>query len=80
MLHSDGTTKFGEKFGGFQVTTPDSCYSICLSDMKAGGAMDFKDLLRNALSDIHSSCQAVGNMDHSDVTKRVLLSLKKYDV
>ena len=43
-LHSDGTTKFGEKFGGFQVTAQDLEYSytLCLAEMKAGGAKDFQ--------------------------------------
>ena len=44
-LHSDGTTKFGEKFGGFQVTTQESSYTLCLTEMKAGGAKDFKHIL-----------------------------------
>ena len=35
-LHSDGTTKFGHKYGGFQVTSMDSSYTLCISDMKAG--------------------------------------------
>ena len=46
-LHSDG-----EKFGGFQVTTPDSSYTLCLTEMKAGAARDFKEVLDNALADI----------------------------
>ena len=28
MLHSDGTTKISEKYGGLQVTTLDSCYTL----------------------------------------------------
>ena len=32
-LHSDGTTKFGEKYGSLQVTTPDSCDTLCLTTM-----------------------------------------------
>ena len=72
-LHSDGTTKFGEKFGGFQVTTPDSSYTLCLTEMKAGGARDFKEVLDNALSHIDQACQAV---IHKPVTNKILASLK----
>ena len=61
MLHSDGTTKFGEKYGGLQVTTPDSCYILCLTTMKAGGTNNFKELLSDALSDVSETCQAIGN-------------------
>lgn len=72
-LHSDGTTKFGEKYGGLQITTPDSCYTLCLTTMKAGGASDFRELLANSLSDISSTCKAVGGTDVSD---RLLASIK----
>ena len=80
MLHSDGTTKFGEKYGGLQITTPTdtdacSCYTLCLTTMKAGGAADFKELLVNALSDIDSTCQAVGNST-VDISKHILASIK----
>ena len=56
MLHSDGTTKFGEKLGGFQVSTSNSSYTLCLTEIKAGGARDFKE---NALADINSVYKAV---------------------
>ena len=72
-LHSDGTTKFGEKFGGFQVTTPDSSYTLCLTEMKAGGARDFKEVLDNALSDMDQACQAV---IHKPIANKILASLK----
>lgn len=75
MLHSDGTTKFGEKYGGLQITTPDSCYTLCLTSMKAGGASDFKELLVNALSDINSTCQAVGK-DGTEISNHILVSIK----
>ena len=75
MLHPDGTTKFGEKYGGVQITTPDSCYSLCLTSMKAGGASDFKEILVNALSDINRTCQAVGK-NGTDMSNRILASIK----
>ena len=75
MLHSDGTTKFGNKYGGLQVSTPDSCYTLCLTSMKAGGASNFKDLLVNVLSDVSDTCQAVGK-DGASLSKRILGSIK----
>ena len=75
MLHSDGTTKFGEKYGGLQITTPQSCYTLCLSTMKAGGASDFKELLVNSLSDISATCEAVGTSG-TNVSNRLLASIK----
>ena len=73
-LHSDGTTKFGEKFGGFQVTTPNSSYTLCLTAMKAGGAKDFKEVLENALADIDSVYQAVPGQ--TSAANKTLVSLK----
>ena len=75
MLHSDGTTKFGEKYGGLQITTPDSCYTLCLTSMKAGGANDFKQLLVDALSDIACTCQAVSK-NGTEISNRILVSIK----
>ena len=38
-LHSDGTSKFGQHYGGFQVSMPDhSAYSLGLSEMLTGSA------------------------------------------
>ena len=31
--HSDGTSKFGQHYGGFQVSMPESTYSLGLSEM-----------------------------------------------
>lgn len=74
-LHSDGTTKFGEKFGGFQVTTQESSYTLCLAEMKAGGARDFKEVFEQALSDIEAACCAV-EQHHVSKGKEILASLK----
>ena len=81
-LHSDGTTKFGEKFGGFQVTAQDleSSYTLCLAEMKAGGAKDFQEILEQALSDIEAACCAVTVQQQSDYdvskAKQILASVK----
>ena len=76
-LHSDRTTKFGEKFGGFQVTTQESSYTLCLAEMKAGGAKDFKEVLKQALSDIEAACCAVGHPgDRVSKAKEILASIK----
>ncbi len=75
-LHSDGTTKFGHKYGGFQVTSMDSSYTLCISDMKAGGE-DFKELLEQALSDINAVCNTTENCDASpSKAKEILASIK----
>ena len=37
-LHTDGITKFGEKYGSYQVSTTEASYSLALCEMKAGSA------------------------------------------
>ena len=51
-LHSDGTSKFGQHYGGFQVSTPDSAYSLGLSEMLTGSADGTLNTLKIILSDI----------------------------
>ena len=52
-LHSDGTSKFGQHYGGFQVSTPDSAYSLGLSEMLTGSAEVTLSTLKIILSDIN---------------------------
>ena len=76
-LHSDGTTKFGQKYGGLQVTSQNSSYTLCISDMKAGGASDFKEILEQALSDIKAACDATEKHDvGASKAKKILASIK----
>ena len=79
-LHSDGTTKCGDRFAGFQVSTLDFSCTLCLAEMKAGVAKDFHDILEQALSDIETACCAVIALQQSDANvsrfKQILASLK----
>ena len=55
----------------------DSSYTLCISDMKAGGANDFKELLEQALSDINAVCNTIENCDASpSKAKKILASIK----
>ena len=79
ILHSDGTTKFGHKYGGFQVTSKDSSYTLCISDMKAGGAKDFKEILEQALCDVEAVCNTIkGQCQDTGASKakKILASIK----
>lgn len=60
------------------MTTQESSYTLCLAEMKAGGAKDFKEVLKQALSDIEAACCAVGHPgDHCiSKAKEILASLK----
>jgi len=37
-LHSDGTSKYGQHYYSFQISTPDSTYSLGLTEMLSGSA------------------------------------------
>ena len=76
-LHSDGTTKFGKKYGGLQVSTVNSSYTLCLTEMKAGSAKDFKILLERALSDVDiACCRATKDATTLVKAKQILASIK----
>ena len=51
-LHSDGTSKFGQHYGSFQVSTTQSSYSLGLSEMLCGSAQCTLDTLKLILSEI----------------------------
>ena len=50
-LHTDSTTKFGEKYGSYQVSTTEASYSLALCEMKAGSAADTLEVLDQAITD-----------------------------
>ena len=54
-LHNDGTLKFGQRYGGFQVSLPDSSYSLGLCEMLTGSA----DLTLKSLQMILADIEAV---------------------
>ena len=50
-LHSDGTSKFGQHYGSFQISTDTTAYSLGLSEMLTGSAQQTLDLLKQILND-----------------------------
>ena len=53
-LHNDGTSKFGQHYGGFQVSLPDSSYSLGLCEMLTGSADLTLKSLQMILADIEA--------------------------
>ena len=51
-LHSDGITKFGQHYGGYQISTEKSAYSLGLSEMVTGSADQALSTLKLILEDI----------------------------
>ena len=51
-LHSDGTTKFGQHYGSFQISAEGTVYTLGLSEMLTGSAEKTLDTLKQILNDI----------------------------
>ena len=51
-LHSDGTTKFGQHYGSFQISAEGTVYTLGLSEMLTGSAENTLDTLKQILNDI----------------------------
>ena len=68
-LHSDGTTKFGQHYGSFQISTEKSAYTLGLMDMSSGTAQHTLDCLKNILSDIDKAFE-------KSPGKRILANIK----
>lgn len=65
-LHSDGTTKFGQHYGSFQVSTESSAYSLGLMEISAKHTLD-------SLKDILSDIDAASN---GNAGKKILTNIK----
>ena len=72
-LHSDGTSKFGRKYGSYQTSTKDRTFSLGIVEIKCGTAEHTLDVLKALLSDVDESCKSVGE---EGVGRRILLALK----
>lgn len=53
-------TKFGRKFGSYQVATADKVFSLGLMEMKCGTAEHTLQKLKVVLQDVEESCLAFG--------------------
>ena len=75
-LHSDATTKFGDKYGSFQISTEESSYSLCLADMKSGSTLDTKELLQETLCTIEEACKSIRGNTDSHAGLKILSTIK----
>ena len=58
--HTDGTTKFGGKYGAFDVSTVEGSYALALCDMKSGSSSETLDVLNAIVDEIDEICEAAG--------------------
>ena len=57
-LHSDGTSKYGQHFYSFQLSTPDSTYSLGLKEMLSGSAAQVLSTFQQILYDLELTSQS----------------------
>ena len=74
-LHTDGTTKFGEKYATFNISTIEGSYSLALCDIKSGSATDALDTLDNIIEDIDEICSSV-SVDMKGKGTAILTTIK----
>ena len=76
-LHTDGTTKFGEKYGSYQVSTTEASYSLALCEMKAGSAADTLEVLDQVITDIDNICDGLDDASScSHQGKHIITTIK----
>ena len=73
-LHTDGTTKFGRKYGGYQVMTGDGSLSFGLADMISGSAKHTLDRFKDIVEDIEKACQK--GLGSDNVLAKVVAAMK----
>ncbi len=59
-LHTDGTTKYGEHFGTYDVTTEDKTYHLGLRHVFSGSAQTTLDTFLEILEDLDTVCKETG--------------------
>ena len=59
-LHTDGTTKYGEKYGAFEVSTTEGSYSLALCEMKSGSSTESLDVLNTIIEEIDEISESAG--------------------
>lgn len=51
-LHYDGTSKFGRKYMGFQLTTEEGQYTMSINDLASGSAEHTLDLFKQVIAEV----------------------------
>jgi E1A/CREB-binding protein len=72
-LHTDGTTKYGEKFGTYDVTTDDKTYHLGLRHIFSGSAQTTLDTFHEILEDLDAVSEKVRS---NKVSEKILCKLK----
>ena len=74
-LHSDGTSKFGQKYLGFQVATNEDSYTIGLKEVASGDAGTMLATLNEILLEVEQTANFDAS-SNTDVGKKILANIK----
>lgn len=75
-LHSDGTSKFGHKYLGFQVSTSDEgSYTLGLSEVSNGCADTMLVTLNEILQQVEQTCSTDSASSITDVGNKILMNI-----
>ena len=76
-LHTDGTTKYGEKYGAFEVSTTEGSYSLALCEMKSGSSTESLDVLNTIIEEIDEISESA-RLDAAG--RKIIITIKKHNV
>ena len=74
-LHSDGTTKFGHKYLGYQVSTVHDTYTLGMREVASGSAQSMLDKVKEILDDLSASASTSNDKD-TQTTSEIVMRIK----
>ena len=74
-LHSDGTTKFGHKYLGYQVSTVHDTYTLGMREVASGSAQSMLDKVKEILDDLNASASTSNDKD-TQTTSEIVMRIK----
>ena len=72
VLHTDGTSKFGHKYAGYQIATEQDTYTLGIRETASGSAQTTLDTLQEILDDL--TCAAAVKKGVGTETGKIILS------
>ena len=72
-LHYDGTSKFGKKYGSFQLSTNDQQFTVSVNDVFSGSAEHSLELLKVCMQQVDQACAQTGS---KSVAAKLISSIK----
>ena len=72
-LHYESTSKFGKKYGSFQLSTNDQQFTVSVNDIFSGSAEHSLELLKVCMQQVDQACAQTGS---KSVAAKLISSIK----